>query len=116
MPPKLNDTWRKHFHDTMAGHVERQQMPGLVGLVALGTKDFGATQPLERDDIFRIASLTKPVVAVVALMFVDDGTLRLDQAVDDLLPELADRHVLRTLESNLDDTVPAKRSITVEDL
>jgi CubicO group peptidase (beta-lactamase class C family) len=50
------------------------------------------------------------------MSLVEVGILRLDQAVDDLLPELADRQVLRAIDAELDDTVPADRPITVEDL
>jgi CubicO group peptidase (beta-lactamase class C family) len=113
------------FHDTMAAHVESASMPGLIALVAhdghvdvevIGTRTFDDARPLERDAIFRIASLSKPIAAAVAMMLVDDGTLRLDEPVDRLLPELADRRVLRTIGSVLDDTVPAQRPITVEDV
>ncbi|MGH8918827.1 MAG: serine hydrolase domain-containing protein, partial [Actinomycetes bacterium] len=51
-----------------------------------------------------------------AMMLIDDGVLRLDAAIDALLPELADRRVLRHIDGDLDDTVPASRPITVEDL
>jgi CubicO group peptidase (beta-lactamase class C family) len=71
---------------------------------------------LARDAIFRIASLTKPITAATTMSLIDDGILRLDQAIDDLVPELADRRVLRAIDADLDDTVPARRSITVEDL
>jgi CubicO group peptidase (beta-lactamase class C family) len=68
------------------------------------------------DTIFRIASMTKPVVAVAALTLVEDCTLRLDDPVDDLLPELADRQVIRRPDGPIDDTVPAERPITLRDL
>ena len=54
--------------------------------------------PMRRDTIFRIASLTKPITAAAAMMLVDDGMLRFDDPVDELLPELADRRVLRRLD------------------
>ena len=69
-----------------------------------------------RDSIFRIASMTKPVTAVAALILVEECRLRLDDPVDDLLPELADRQVLRDLDGPIDDTVPADRPITLRDL
>ena len=68
------------------------------------------------DSLFRIASMTKPVTAVAAMMLVEDGKLVLDEPVDRLLPELANRRVLARIDAELDDTVPAKRPITVEDL
>jgi CubicO group peptidase (beta-lactamase class C family) len=108
----------------MAGHVERGYIPGAVTLVsrrgethveALGKMAVGGA-PMKRDTIFRIASLTKPVTAAAAMMLVEEGKLRLDDPVDRFLPELANRKVLRTLESPLDDAVPANRPITLRDL
>jgi CubicO group peptidase (beta-lactamase class C family) len=68
------------------------------------------------DTIFRITSMTKPVVAVAALQLVEDCTVRLDDPVDDLLPELADRQVIRRPDGPIEDTVPAERPITLRDL
>ena len=72
--------------------------------------------PMQRDSIFRIASMSKPVTAAAAMLLIADGKLKLDEPVDRLLPELANRQVLRSLEGPVDDTVPARRPITVEDL
>jgi CubicO group peptidase (beta-lactamase class C family) len=111
---------RDHLEEALdAGHA-----PGLVGLVAHGrdvrTVVLGRMAidgpAMQRDSIFRIASMSKPVTAVATMMLVADGKLKLDEPVDRLLPELADRKVLRSLEGPVDDTVPAKRAITVEDL
>jgi CubicO group peptidase (beta-lactamase class C family) len=113
------------LHDVMATHVQRGRMPGLIALVArrgvahvevLGTRAFGDPEAMGRDAIFRIASLTKPVVAAAALALVEEGSLDLDGPVDDLLPELANRRVLKSIGSDLHDTVAANRPITVEDL
>ncbi len=113
------------MHDVMAGHVERGQVPGLVTLVsrrdevrvdAIGMMANGGSEPMLRDTIFRIASVTKPIVAAAAMVLVEECTLRLDEPVDQLLPELADRWVLRSIDGPLDDTVPANRPITVRDL
>jgi len=56
--------------------------------------------------------MTKPVTAVAAMILVEECKLRLDDAVDRWLPELADRKVLRAIDGPIDDTVPAKRAIT----
>ncbi|MCU1359640.1 MAG: hypothetical protein JWN99_929 [Ilumatobacteraceae bacterium] len=104
-------------------------MPGLVALVeradgadaadveieVIGRMAFDGP-PMQRDSIFRIASLSKPISAAVAMLLVQDGTLRLDQRIDQLLPELAARPVLRSLDAPLDDTVPPTRPITVFDV
>ncbi len=103
----------------------RGSLPGLVALVAsgddvhvaaLGHKAFGDEQPIGRDAIFRIASISKPIAGVAAMLLIEDGAMALDDPVGRWLPELAEPRVLRTLESSLDDTVPAERPITVEDV
>ena len=83
---------------------------------AIGTLAFDRTAPMQRDTLFRLASVTKPITAVAAMILVEECKLRLDDPVDEFLPELANRKVLRTIDSELDDTVPAKRPITVRDL
>jgi CubicO group peptidase (beta-lactamase class C family) len=113
------------MHQVMAGHVERGDLPGLVTLVsrrgevhvdALGMKTIGGSEPMRRNSIFRIASMTKPITAAATMILIEECRLRLDEPVDRVLPELADRKVLKRLDSPLDDTVPAKRPITVRDL
>jgi CubicO group peptidase (beta-lactamase class C family) len=115
----------ERMHEVLSGHIERKQMPGLVALVSrhddvhvetLGTTAFDNPAPMKRDTIFRIASLTKVVVAVAAMILVEDCRLRLDDSIEPWLPELANRRVLKSISSQLDDTVPAKRAITVRDL
>src|SRR6266542_1600271 len=71
---------------------------------------------MRRDTIFRITSMTKPILATATMMLVEDGRLALDEPVDRLLPELANRRVLKRIDGPLDDTVPANRPITIEDL
>jgi CubicO group peptidase (beta-lactamase class C family) len=112
------------MHEVMAGYVEAGDMPGLVTLVsrdgeifvdAIGSIAFDGPL-MQRDTIFRITSMTKPVTAVAAMILVEECKLRLDDPVDRWLPELADRKVLRAIDAPLDDTVPAKRAITLRDL
>jgi CubicO group peptidase (beta-lactamase class C family) len=121
----LSRSGLERLHRVLAGHVERQEMPGIVALVArgddvhvetLGTLALGEPAPMRRDTIFRIASLSKPITAVAAMILVEECRLRLDDPIEAWLPELANRRVLRSLASPLDDTVPAARAITVRDL
>ena len=114
----------KRMHDVMARHVESGVVPGLVALVsrageihvdAIGNMAIGGA-PIASDAIFRIASMTKPVSAVAAMILVEECRLRLDDPVDDYLPELANRRVLRGIESEIGDTVPARRAITLRDI
>lgn len=109
----------------MRGHVTRGAVAGIATLIArgddvhvetFGLADLDSATPMRRDTIVRIASMTKPMLAVVALSLVEDGAIGLDDAVEPWLPELADRRVLRSIAGPLDDTVPAKRSITLRDL
>jgi len=113
------------LHDVMAGYVARGEMPGVVTLVsrrgeahvdAIGMKAVGGSDPMRRDTIFRIASMTKPITAAAAMILVEECRLRLDEPVDRWLPELADRKVLKRFDGPLDDTVPANRPITLRDL
>jgi CubicO group peptidase (beta-lactamase class C family) len=60
--------------------------------------------------------MSKPVVAVAALVLVEECALRLDDPVDEFLPELASRRVLTRVDAPLDDTVPVQRPITLRDL
>lgn len=68
------------------------------------------------DSIFRVASLTKPIVGVLTAALVEDGVLSLVDPVDRWVPELADRQVLRTPDADLEDVVPPSRPLTVADV
>src|SRR5262245_47198070 len=113
------------LREVLAGHVERGEVPGLVALVhrrgethveALGVKALGSPEPMTRDTIFRMASMTKPIAAAAALILVEECRLRLDDPVDEFLPELANRRVLAKLDGPVDDTVPARRPLTLRHL
>jgi len=115
----------RRLRGVLSRQVESGAMPGLVALVArrgevhveaIGTTETGGSEPMRRDTIFRIASVTKQIAAATAMTLVEECRLRLDDPVDDLLPELADRQVLARLDAPLDDTVPAHRPITLRDL
>jgi CubicO group peptidase (beta-lactamase class C family) len=60
--------------------------------------------------------MTKPITAIATLLLLEECGLRLDEPIDRLLPELADRRVVRRIDGPVDDTVAARRSITVRDL
>jgi len=111
--------------EVMRGYVERREVAGLVALVSrcddihvdvIGVQDIETGEPIYRDTIFRVASMTKPVTAVAAMMLVEEAVLKLDAPVDKWLPELADRKVLRSIDAPIEDTVPADRPITLRDL
>src|SRR5258706_6616060 len=83
---------------------------GEVRIEATGNLAFegaGSATPMARDTICRMGSMTKPIVAACAMTLVEDCTLRLDDPVDDLLPEFANMTVLADPNGPLDDTVAA---------
>jgi CubicO group peptidase (beta-lactamase class C family) len=124
--------------DVLARHLDAGYVPGAVAVVArhgevhieaLGNLAFegggegggpgggpGPGTPMAADTICRLGSMTKPVVAACAMTLVEDCTLRLDDPVDEFLPELADMTVLADPDGPLDDTVPAERPVTLRDL
>ena len=115
----------KRLHQAAERAVESGEVAGAITVVhrrgetvvdVVGQKDKDKPGKLERDSIFRIASMSKPITAAAAMILVEEGKLRLDEPVDRLLPELADRQVLKDLAGPLDDTVPANRPITLRDL
>jgi CubicO group peptidase (beta-lactamase class C family) len=110
--------------EIVAAAVDEQQAPGVVAAVACGDTVHVSVAgsmavsgaPMQRNTLFRIASITKPMTAAAVLSLIDDGLLALDEPVERLLPELADRRVLRRPDGPLEDTVPARRGVTVRDL
>jgi CubicO group peptidase (beta-lactamase class C family) len=121
----LAEAGLERLHAAMTARVERGEMPGLVTLVAqgddvrvdtIGSKTFGGSEPMRRETLFRIASMTKPILSAAVLMLVEEGKIRLDDPVDRWLPELANRRVLKHIDGPLDETVPANRPITLDDL
>ena len=82
----------------------------------IGYRDVEARLPMQRDTVFRIASMTKPVTVAAAMALAEEGKLSLSDPVARWVPELADMRVLTDPEGSLDQTVPAVRQITIEDL
>jgi CubicO group peptidase (beta-lactamase class C family) len=123
--PAFSKPRLERMHQILSGYIDRKEMPGLVALVGhhdevhietLGTLSFDQSAPMRTDSIFRIASLSKPVTAVAAMILVEECKLRVDESIEPWLPELANRRVMRSVSGPLDDTVPAQRPITVRDL
>lgn len=110
----------------LAAYVDAGQLAGAATLVwrpdrearvaCAGWRDVEARLPVTRDTVFRIASLTKPVTSVAALILMEEGRFALDEPIARWAPEFAQMRVLRSVEGPLDDTVPAERPITFEDL
>lgn len=113
------------LHNAMTARVERGEFPGIVTVVArgddiqvdaIGVTAFGGDAPMCRGTIFRIASMTKPIMAAATMVLVEDGAIDLQEPVQKLLPELAAQRVLARVDGPLNETVPAHRPVTIEDL
>lgn len=85
-------------------------------LNTVGFANIADRAPMRRDTIFRIASMTKPVTSLVALMLMEEGKLALDDPVTRWMPEFAGPQVLDDPAGPVSQTSPAPREITVEDL
>ena len=83
---------------------------------AIGKRDIEAGLPMTRDTLFRIASMTKPITSVAALMLMEEGKLALEDPITKWAPEFSNMRVLKDAAGALDDTYPAPRDITIEDL
>ena len=110
----------------LQGFVDRGELSGVVTLAslhgevvdtsAIGWSDIESRTPMRPDTLFRIASMTKPITSVAALMLMEEGRISLDEPITRWAPELADLRVLRDPGGPLDETEPARRAITFEDL
>jgi CubicO group peptidase (beta-lactamase class C family) len=85
-------------------------------LNVIGKRDVAQNLPMERDTLFRIASMTKPITSVAALMLWEEGKFHLDDPITKWAPEFANMRVLGKADGPLDKTYPAPRAITMEDL
>ena len=116
----------RRLQEAMDGYVARGEVAGVVTLVhrhgetahagVAGWQDKEARVPMKRDSLFRIASMTKPVVSVATMMLVEEGLLRLSDPIGRWLPELADMKVLPRPDAPLSEARPAERPISVRDL
>ena len=110
----------------LQGVVEAGDLSGFVTLIwrkgeivqlnTLGKRDIAADKPMTRDTMFRIASMTKPLTSVLALMLMEEGRLKLDDPITKWAPEFSGMKVLKSATGPLDEVVDAPRDITVEDL
>ena len=110
----------------LQGVIDAGDLSGAVTLIwrkgkvvqfnALGRRNIEAGAPMTRDTLFRIASMTKPVTSVAALMLMEEGRLSLSDPITKWAPEFADMRVLNAADGPLDETHPSPRDITIEDL
>ena len=111
-------------------YVNRQAIPGAVCLIArkgkivyhkaFGYRDVAAQTPMDKDDIFRIMSMTKAITSVAVMMLYEEGRFLLDDPVANFIPEFKNPRILKRLIINRSDTsfiaVPAKKEITIRHL
>ena len=114
------------LHAPATAAVETGDVPGVITVVwkggevldlhATGVADITTGRPMQRSVIFPIASMSKPVTVAVGLRLLEKGKLRLQDPITKWAPEFADMRVLKRPDGPLDDTYPAPRTITIEDL
>jgi len=115
----------RQFDATVRADVDAGRIPGVVMLVAqngkvvlqtaYGKQDAAAGTPMTPDSIFRIYSMTKPIVSVAALMLVEEGKMQLADPVAKFIPELKDLKVGVEKGGSL-ELVASSRPITIHDL
>ncbi|HXZ67325.1 MAG TPA: serine hydrolase domain-containing protein, partial [Alphaproteobacteria bacterium] len=120
----LSKSRLRRLTDAVNASVDKGEIAGIIALIerrgdthidVAGMQDRERNIALKRDTIFRLASISKPITAAAAMILVEEGKLRLDEPVDRLLPELANRKVLKRMDGPIDDVEPQKRPITVRD-
>ena len=121
----LNPQALGRLRGVLQSHVDKQRIPGAVAVVALGghvelceslgRQDPATGTPMKEDAIFRIYSMTKPLVSLAALMLAEEGALQLGDPVSSYLPEFAGQQVA-VEDGGQVRLQPARREATVQDL
>ncbi len=121
----LNRAGLARLRAVLQSHVDEQRIPGAVSVVALGghvelyeamgQQDPVAGTPMRDDAIFRIYSMTKPLVSLATLMLAEEGRLQMGEPVSKYLPEFAGQQVA-VEEGGTVRLEPALREATVQDL
>jgi CubicO group peptidase (beta-lactamase class C family) len=130
----LSEERLSRIHDTMQRHIDAHDISGAVTLVARkgqvawfhaqGVTDIQANKPIDRDAIFRIYSMSKPITGAAILMLLEEGKVRLNDPVSKFIPEfkgskvavVEDRPGNAASGSPKYYTIPAAREITIQDL
>ena len=109
-----------------ASRVEKGEIAGIVTLVArhgkiahfsaVGYQDAEQEIPMEKDTIFRVYSMTKPIVSTALMMLYQDGLFQMNDPLSKFIPEFADLRVLRDPNGPLDETVAMEREPTIQDI
>ena len=110
------------------GYVSSRQVAGMVAaigwgqaaptFISRGKLAFDAAAPGGPDSLYRIYSMTKPITGMAAMILIDEGKLKLDQPLADILPAFAEMQVQRRADGPItpDNLIPAERPITIRHL
>jgi CubicO group peptidase (beta-lactamase class C family) len=122
----VDATKLSEFREHMQSYVERQEFAGIVTVIgrgdgiisheAIGFRDLAHREPMPKDALFRIASMTKPITAIGVMILVDEGKLVIDDPVERHLPEFRGQKLVA---NRMDETIVLKkpgRAITIRDL
>ena len=125
MTAKFNARALANLRGTLESHVERGRIPGAIAVIAragdvemfecFGKQDPQSDAAMKDDAIFRLYSMTKPIVSLAALMLMEEGALQMNDPLSKFLPEFANRKVA-IAEGGSVKLAPAKREATVHDL
>ena len=123
--PSFNRTGLARLRSILQSHIDNQRIPGAVAVVALGgqvelfesmgLQDPQAGAPMKDDAIFRIYSMTKPIVSLATLMLAEEGVLQMGDPLSKYLPEFAGQQVA-VEEGERVRLEPARQEATVQDL
>jgi len=125
MPPGLSEERLENTHALMRRYVDAGALPGCLCLVsrgsdtwfrAYGSMDVDRRQPIWRDVVFRIYSMTKPVVSVALMALYEEGRFQLDDPVAKFIPSWSKQAVFHSGDADSFSTVPPERPMTVKDL
>jgi CubicO group peptidase (beta-lactamase class C family) len=121
----LSESGLARLRRVLTREIERKRLPGAVAMIArqgklgfleaFGVQDPASGAPMQIDSIFRIYSMTKPVVSVAIMMLVEEGRLFLADPLSKYVPAFADPKVAVERDGRV-ELVPAERPITIQDL
>lgn len=114
------------IHAHMESQVDQNKFAGILSVIArrgklafsdcVGMMDPASGKPLQFDTIFRIASMTKPITSVAAMILYEEGRFQLRDPVSAFIPEFKGMQVLKKVTEQGMELVPAEREMTIRDL
>lgn len=115
-----------HVAAMIENYVNAGKVSGMVAMLGWGTRPgeavargkiaIGDAPPIDRNSLFRIYSMTKPLTGMCAMILIDEGKLKLDQPLADILPKFRNMQVQVTPDGPIDQLRPASSPITIRNL